>query len=192
MKNEHGLTQRREKFARCVAEGMSGADAYRASFKVGRMKPEHIHVEASELIADPKVRRRISDLQSELAERSVLKAADVLRSTAQIMMASPARLIRRQTIDGREQAVALMPDELDPDTAAAVASFEIDGTGRIKYRFWDKNTAGDRAARLLGLYEKDNKQRGGDIAALLEALQGNVVRPHEEAALPYVDDGDEP
>ncbi|HNL91236.1 MAG TPA: hypothetical protein PKH05_19300, partial [Nitrospira sp.] len=48
---------------------------------------------------------------------------------------------------------------LDDATRAAVASFEIDATGRIKYRFWDKNAALEKAAKHLGLYKADNEQR---------------------------------
>lgn len=62
MKNEHGLTQQREKFARCVAEGMSGADAYRTSFRVGRMSDKHVYDEASKLLSTPEVARRVSAL----------------------------------------------------------------------------------------------------------------------------------
>lgn len=176
MKNEHGLTQQREKFARCVAEGMSGADAYRTAFKASRMKADHIHVEASQLLADPRVARRVAALQAELAERSLLKAEDVLRETARVLTSSPARLIRVTKVGGAEKAVVLLPHELDPDTAAAVASFEMDDLGRVKYKFWDKTAAANLAARLLGMFEKDNSQKN-PLAALLERLSGNVVVP---------------
>lgn len=55
----------------------------------------------------------------------------------------------------------LLPNELDEATRAAVASFEIDEYGRIKYKFWDKNTASERLFKHLNLYKEDNKGRGG-------------------------------
>jgi phage terminase small subunit len=56
--------------------------------------------------------------------------------------------------------------ELDDDTAAAVASYEVDKDGGVKYKFWDKNSALDKAAKVQGLFEKDNLQRGGALADL--------------------------
>ena len=75
--------------------------------------------------------------------------------------------------DGRVK----LPHELDAATRAAVASFEIDATGRIKYRFWDKNAALEKAAKHLGLYEKDNEQQATPIRDMLASLGGKVVVP---------------
>lgn len=196
MKNEHGLTQQREKFARCVAEGMSGADAYRAAFKVGRMSDKHVYDEASKLLSSPEVARRVAALQAELADRSVLKAEDVLKATRQILLASPAKLVKVWVDDdGKQRVTWLLPHELDPDTAAAVAGVEVDDLGRVKYKFWDKNVAADRAARLLGMYQKDNDQRARPWTEFLAAVQGKggaIVTPLPSAALPDDDDDDGP
>lgn len=53
----------------------------------------------------------------------------------------------------------LLPNELDPATRAAIAAFEIDEYGRIKYKFWDKNAALEKLFKHQNLYKDDNKGR---------------------------------
>lgn len=196
MKPAKALTAQRESAARALVEGRSKADAFRAAFPhCAAWQPKTVHERASKLFAEPAMVARVAELQAELAERSILKADDILRETARLCAASPAKLVRRAKVGGKEQVAFLMPDELDPETAAAVASFEIDEVGRVKYKFWDKNAALDRASKILGLYEKDNQQRGAELAALWGRLSGNVMRPDPAAADPDPDaipgDGDD-
>lgn len=194
MKNEHGLTQKQEAFARALVEGVSQAEAYRIAYPASKAwKPEVVHAKASTMAADGKVQERVKGLQAELADRSVLKAEQILRETARIAMSSPAGLVRRVKGAGgpeTDKVTFLMPDELPPHVAAAVASFEIDELGRIKYKFWDKNASLERAAKILGLFREDNTQKASELAALWSKLSGNVVRPDPGAAAPDEDDGD--
>lgn len=192
MKNEYGLTPKQEAFARALVEGMSQADAYRAAYPACKAwKVAVVHVKASVMAADGKVRARVAGLQAELAERSVLRAEDILRETERIALATPAGLVKRYRRPGEktDRLEMLMPDELSPAMAAAVKSFEIDELGRAKYTLWDKNVSLDRATKIRGLYTKDNEQKAGSLAALLAALSGNVVRPDPASALP--EDGDD-
>lgn len=104
-----GLTPQREKFARCMAEGMSASDAYRKSYRTENMSTRTLYEGAARLSADPIVAARVSALQAKLAERSVLKAEAVLRETARLMAVHPGRVIRREVIDGKERATVLLP-----------------------------------------------------------------------------------
>lgn len=190
------LTAQREAAARALVEGLSKADAIRAAYpNAAKWKAKTVHERASSLFAEPAMVARVAELRAELAERSLLKADDILRETARMCVATPAKLVRRAIVGGKERVAFLMPDELDDATAAAVASFEIDEVGRVKYKFWDKNAALDRASKILGLYEKDNQQRGAELAALWGRLSGNVMRPDPAAADPDPDaipgDGDD-
>jgi hypothetical protein len=65
------LTPKREKFAQCRADGMSQADAYRASFDAGKMKPETIQQAASRLMADSKVSARVQELRAKLENKAL-------------------------------------------------------------------------------------------------------------------------
>lgn len=66
------LTPKQEKFAQCVADGMSQADAYRSAFDVGATtKAETVQANASRLMADSMVRARVSDLKAALTEKAL-------------------------------------------------------------------------------------------------------------------------
>jgi phage terminase small subunit len=75
----------------------------------------------------------------------------------------------------------LLPHELDDATRAAIASFEIDEYGRIKYKFWDKNAALEKLFKHQNLYKDDNKGKAPltQVAVIrlvaLEPLPGRVI-----------------
>lgn len=68
------LTQKQEKFAQCIASGMSQSDAYREAYNVENSKDESIWCNASQLANDTKVKQRIKELQDILAEEVLYTA----------------------------------------------------------------------------------------------------------------------
>ena len=167
--NEHGLTPQQEGFAVAVAAGSNLSDAYRGAYKTARMTAKQINEEASKLAGNPKITQRIRALQGASADASILSSARVLDEIAKVAHSDVSGIMHP---DGRVK----LPHELDDATRAAVASFEIDATGRIKYRFWDKNAALEKAAKHLGLYKADNEQRPAPITRieLVPMADGNV------------------
>lgn len=151
-KNEHGLTPQQEKFSQEVARGKSLADAYRESYKAGKMKPAALHVAASQLANDHKVSIRIKALQAAAADLAVLDSAEIMREIRRVSLSDIAGIMHQ---DGKVK----LPHELDPATRAAVSGFKIDEYGRIEYKFWDKNTALTNAAKIKGLFKEDNEQQ---------------------------------
>ena len=110
-------------------------------------------------------------LQQKRVERIASLELDTertLRETARIAYSDPRKIMHE---DGRIK----MPHELDEDTAAAIASFEVSFDGSIKYKFWPKTTAIDQAHKIQGHYERDNKQKADPLRELLGALGGNVL-----------------
>ena len=66
------ITPKQEKFAQCVADGMTQADAYRTAYDVSpESKPETIWARASELMADSKVSGRVAQIRATLAEKAL-------------------------------------------------------------------------------------------------------------------------
>ena len=65
------LTGKQEKFCQCVADGMTQADAYRASYNAGKMQSKTIHEKASALMADGKVAARVAELRGALAKKGL-------------------------------------------------------------------------------------------------------------------------
>lgn len=66
------LTPKQEKFAQCVADGMTQADAYRIAFdvKVGT-KAQTIHDGASKLMGKSEVSHRVAELREKLTQKGL-------------------------------------------------------------------------------------------------------------------------
>lgn len=153
MKTEHGLTQQQEKFAQEVASGKSQAEAYRVAYPRSRnWKPESVYMKASELCSNVNVSTRVRSLLSTAADKAELDSTEIIREIRRLAVSDIAGIMHP---NGKVK----LPHELDPVTRAAVAGFEIDRFGAIKYKFWDKNSALERAAKIRGMFDEDNRQK---------------------------------
>lgn len=167
--NEHGLTPQEERFAQLVACGKNQTDALREAYPSStKWKQETAYAKASQIAARDKVKARIASLQSAVAKEVVLDRALVIREIAML-----AQSDIRGIVDDKGRLK--LPHELDEMTAKSVASFSIDADGKVTYKFWDKNAALEKAAKHLGLYEIDNKQKADALSSLLDRTGGNVV-----------------
>lgn len=70
MADSNKLTGKQEKFCQGIADGLSQADAYRAAYNAENMKPEVVHVKASELMATGKVSVRVAELRKRTESKS--------------------------------------------------------------------------------------------------------------------------
>ncbi len=165
-----GLTEAQERFCLEYAKSGNASAAYRIAYPKCKAKPENVNVLASRLVAQVKVKSRITELRAAVVKQTDMNlerwAQEVTR-----LATSDARNIMHE--DGRIK----MPHELDDDTAAAVASFEFDVDGSIKYKFWPKTQALDMMARHKGAYKEDNEQKGGPLDGLSrDVLKAMVER----------------
>lgn len=114
----------------------------------------------SQLLKDIKVSEEIAKSAKALANKYELTAERTIREIARLAYSDPRRFYNA---DGSIKAI----HELDDDTAATIASVEVDvlrldGTRvgeTVKVKQWDKNAALEKAMKFHGLYEKDNAQR---------------------------------
>lgn len=116
------------------------------------------------MLKNVKVLTLLQQRQAELAQKYELTTEAVIKSLAQAVHFDPRKMFN---IDGTLKAV----HELDDDTAAALAGFEVteekgsgDDRGKVvgytkKVKWLDKNTAREQAMKHLGLYLEDNKQK---------------------------------
>lgn len=79
------LTEKQEKFARAIVEGMNQADAYRSAYSTKNMSDNSIYVNASKLAADAKVALRIKELRDELAKPSIKTAQERMEWLTQLI-----------------------------------------------------------------------------------------------------------
>jgi len=163
------LTTRQELFAQGVASGLDQSAAYRKAYPSSlKWKPEAVHIAGAKMAAIARVSVRIKELQALSADAAVLDGAEIMREIKRVAMSDIGGIIG-------PGGKVLMPNELDPATRAAVASFEIDEYGRVKYKFWDKNVALTNAAKIKGLFIIDNKQKTDGLSDILNGLNGKVL-----------------
>lgn len=160
-----GLTEAQERFCLEYAKSGNASASYRIAYPKSKAKAETINSMASTLASEQKVRIRVAELKAATVKQTDMDLERWAKEVTRLATVDPRNLMHE---DGRIK----MPHELDEDTAAAVASFEFDVDGSIKYKFWSKTQALDMAARHQGAYEKDNAQRGG----LFDHLPREVVK----------------
>jgi|GEM_PF-584052 len=148
---------------------------------------------ARRMLGNARISKAIGAERERLARLTELTAEKVARENSRIAFFDPRKLFDQ---DGHP----LPPTAWDADTAAAVAGFEVlerfEGSGGerrvigrvLRYRFADKNSALERAAKLLGMFDRDNRQRSDPLRALLDAMQRSAVPvvaspPQEEEVL---------
>jgi phage terminase small subunit len=78
------LTAKQEKFAQCIADGMTQADAYRTAYSAGKMTDNAVYVKASQLMAEGKVSVRVAELRQALSDRLLWAREDSVRVLAKI------------------------------------------------------------------------------------------------------------
>lgn len=72
------LTAKREAFARAFVETGNATEAYRRSYNVRPdTNPQNMHVNASKLLADAKVKQRVDELRAAAAERTEITLLDI-------------------------------------------------------------------------------------------------------------------
>ena len=70
------LTPKQDKFARCVAAGMTQADAYRSAYKTDKMLDDTIYNEAYKLMQDPEIATRVKELRDTLDDEAIMSARE--------------------------------------------------------------------------------------------------------------------
>lgn len=151
--NEHGLTPKQEKFAQGIGSGLSQAEAYRKAYPSSlKWLDNTVWSRASVMAKNKKVVARVTTLREKASEIVGLTSSRIVEEIQKIAFSNI------QGITKPDGALKL-PHELDPATAAAIASFEIDQYGGVKYKFWDKNASLEKLAKHKGIYEKDNDQK---------------------------------
>lgn len=85
------LTAKREKFAQCIADGMTQSDAYRAAYNADNMKATSINVNASKLCADTNIKQRVAQLKGALEEKALWSREKSVKALANIADSGEAK-----------------------------------------------------------------------------------------------------
>jgi phage terminase small subunit len=154
----------------------NGRNATQAAITAGFSK-KTAGSQGYDLLKHPEIVAALETAVARIEAISGLSVERTLQEIARVAYQDPRKLY-----DGNGNLKPV--HELDDDMAASVASVEVTeefeghGQGRThvgytkKIKLWDKNSALVTAARHLGLFEKDNAQRGESLA-----LQVVLVAP---------------
>jgi len=157
---------RHEHFAHQVAKGVKPTEAYiQAGFS-----PNGASTCAARLLQKALICARVAEIQANIVaiatEKSGVALADVLQELKALVHADPRKVFA-------ENGDLLPVSEWSDDVAAMISSIEIEalfeGSGKErkqigftkKVKFWDKNSAIEKAMKHLGAFEQDNRQRAG-------------------------------
>ena len=146
------LTKKQEAFALAVITHDNASAAYRAAYDAKKMNAAAVNVEACRLMANPKVALRVAELRAPALKAAALEAEETLGYLAKVN-----RFDIRKLYD--EQGEMKPVHQWDDETAAAVS--HIGRNGPVPF---DKLRSVDMSLKHLGLYERDNNQRGDSLA----------------------------
>ena len=118
--SSRALTPKQSFFCEVLATTAFGSAsaAYRLAYDAGKMTPEAVHVEASRLMADPKIALRLGVLRAELSERHRHTLDTVLAETQDILN----RALARNSLKVACDVIALKIRMLGLDKAAALGA----------------------------------------------------------------------
>ena len=175
-----GLTPQREAFAVGLAKGLSQAAAYREAFPASmKWTAPTVWSHASELASNGDVRARVAQLREMATAAHDVSVERIVEELARLAFFDARKLFG---VDGE-----LLPlSDLDPATVAAVAGFEVreekDSRGKVighvkKVKLAERGANVERLARLLGHFEKDNRQKAPDVAAAVREAMSRLFAP---------------
>ena len=142
----------------------NGANARDAAIQAG-FSPASAASQGSRLLKNVNVAQQIDRRRTEIIASLELSTERTIKEVSRLAFCDPRKIVDEK---GRLKLL----HEIDDDTAAAISSVEVDKDGGIKYKFWDKNSAIEKAAKIQGLYQKDNEQKTDPLTSLLHSIAG--------------------
>lgn len=163
------LTPKQRRF---VEEYLVDLNATQAAKRAG-YNPKTAHTIGHENLSKPEIAAELAIRRRAVQDRTEITQDRTLLEIARLAFSDPRRAFRS---DGALLPVKEWPD----DVAASIASIKVkrvleDGapTEVAEVKFWDKNSALEKAAKFQGLYEKDNKQKG-PVTVVFEARDAEL------------------
>lgn len=144
----------------------NGGNGTKAALAAGYSE-KNARTQASVMLKNPGIAKQLQEFRDGIVAKAThecgLTVEKTMREIARLTYSDIGRIIGK---DGK----ILLPHELDDDTRAAVSSFKIDEYGRIEYKFWDKNSASDKAAKILDMYSAEKVEHSGEVTQITRRL----------------------
>lgn len=154
------LTDKQRRFCE---EYLIDLNATQAAIRAGYSKDSAME-QGYQLLQKTSVSEFIQERQKQLQNKLHISQERVLQEYAKIAFADP-----RKFFDNAGNPMRI--EDLDDDTAGALAGFEVvvdktekddetfEESATKKIKFWDKRKALEDLAKHLGMFEKDNSQK---------------------------------
>ena len=147
------LTAKQERF---VQEYVIDFNATQAAIRAGYAK-NRADQTGYENLKKPEIQKRIQALKEKTANKLEITAERVLLERARIAFANISGLFDK---DGNVKSI----DKISKDLTPAIAHINIiespEGTRILKFRLENKNSSLNALGKYLGLYERNNVQKG--------------------------------
>jgi len=121
------------------------------------------NVNTTILLSKAKVQQKIAEISKDLAQKYKLTADLAAENIYREMMFDPACLFKD---DGSVKPVS----ELDADTRMALSSVDVNEDGTVKYKWASKAAARNDLMKHLGMFERDNAQKGENLSLLIKLV----------------------
>lgn len=142
------LTAKQEKFVLKYFECGNATQAYKYAYNAQKMKDKTINEKASRLLKEDKIRARLNELRAKAEEKSQWNVKKVLDGYTRVIEIGLGDVASNHVVtDGSGDGITnTIEVELRDTNLTAV------------------NTALTNIAKYLGMFEKDNKQKSGEIS----------------------------
>ncbi len=170
------LTRKQEEFVRHYLVDLNAAAAYRRAGYTARGNSAEVN--AARLLRNAQVVDAIDKAMAERAARTEVDADRVLRELVKVAFFDIRKALNN---DGSFKQIS----ELDGDTAAALASFDVvelggnEGGVIRKVRLADKLRALELVGKHLGMFRERVEVSGGEnpLTLLIKSVQGSHLAP---------------
>jgi len=166
------LTPKQERFCQAIVEGKTQSDAYRAAFNPKRSKARTIHIEASRLMANPKISLRIVELMKPVIAKVQVTREEWLKKAERFYHADVRKLF-----DNHGNPIEV--HELGDNEAVLIEGFEIvedftkvkKNNGEVeavptgytrKYRLTKPRECHEYFGKVMGFYDPEPKPPSSD------------------------------
>lgn len=198
-----GLTQHQENYCLAYVESGVGAVAYRKAYPASlKWRDPTVHAQVNKMHSNPKIVTRIQILRDAAAVIAVVDQSMVLKEASRIAFSSIKNI---RTKSGNIKKLS----EWDDDVCASIKSIKIRGMKEAsrdddleekdtivlfteEISFWDKNSALEKLFKHLGLYEKDNWQKGSTLEDRLASMSPDKLALINRALDEHIKTGSKP
>lgn len=103
------LTEKQEAFAQNIIMGMSQADAYRNAYNTKKMSDKTVWENASRLINNSKVKARVNELRSQVAQKAIMTAEERLKFLSKVINGEECEVAYAQDAEGNQIEIKQPP-----------------------------------------------------------------------------------